>query len=76
MPAPITELAGRLIVDGDQQKIEDLHGRCGPAAVAIALNRTGWNLRSPLALAARTDNVPLDGPIYHLLLTAETEGLA
>lgn len=79
LPAPITELAGRLRVDGELQEIKDLHGRCGPAAVAISLNRTGWNLRAPLALAARADNVPLDGPlhgpIYHTLITAESEGL-
>lgn len=75
LPAPMTELAGRLTIDGDEQRLEDLHGKCGAAMVAASLNRTGWGLRSPLAVSARASNVPLDGALYRALVGAHGEGL-
>jgi hypothetical protein len=76
LPAPITDLAGRLDINGQQQVLTDLHGLCGAANVAASLNRTGWSTRSPLAISARADNVTLDAAIYRMLASANAEGLA
>ncbi len=76
LPAPVTELAGRLEIDGQEQRLIDLHGQCGLATVAASLNRSGWSLRSPFAVSARATGVNLDAPVYRLLATARDEGLA
>jgi hypothetical protein len=76
LPAPLTELTGRAIINGDVQQIEDLHGHCGASLVAASVNRSGWHLRAPIALSARADNVTLDEAIYRTLGTAQAEGLA
>jgi hypothetical protein len=67
---PVTELAGSIIVDAGQLKIEQARGKWGSAAVAISLNRAGWSAAAPIALSARVDGVPLDEELQRALATA------
>jgi hypothetical protein len=67
LPAPATNLKGRLRATRDELRIEDLRGRCGKAAVAFSVHRKGWSGHSPLALAARAENVELDQELYERL---------
>jgi hypothetical protein len=67
---PITEIAGKMSVDGAQLKLENLRGKWGPAAVALSLNRNGWGADAPIALAAAANNIPLDEALYQALVTA------
>ena len=52
LPQPITELAGRIALDVNHLRIEEMTGKCGMATVAVSLNRTGWAANAPIALAA------------------------
>ena len=54
---PVTELTGRIVADGSQLKIEQLHGKWDTAVVALSLNRSGWQAMAPIALSARIDDV-------------------
>jgi len=66
----ITELAGKMVVDGHSLRVEQLRGKWGPAAVALSLNRSGWAASAPMALSARAENVPLDEQLHRTLATA------
>jgi hypothetical protein len=73
---PVSELAGELIIDGGQLRVEQARGKWGPATVAIALNRSGWAVDAPIALSARVDDVPLDADLQRALATAANPPIA
>jgi hypothetical protein len=67
---PITELTGKVNVDSQQLKLENIHGKWGNAAAAISLNRTGWAAGAPIAISARATDAMLDEALYQALITA------
>jgi hypothetical protein len=67
LPQPVTELAGKVSLDANQLKVEQLSGRWGVAAVAMSLNRNGWAASAPMTIAARASDAPLDQPLYRTL---------
>ena len=75
LPQPVTELTGRVVVDGATLQVEQLTGKCGAAAVAASLNRNGWAATAPLALSARAEGVPLDDRLYQTLAAASNDTL-
>lgn len=74
LPLPLTELAGAITVDGQEMKLDQLHGKCGAAAVALNVNRNGWAATAPVALSGRMENLPLDEGLYHALSTTANRG--
>ncbi len=67
---PVTELAGKIVVDSQRLQLENIHGKWGVAAVALSLNRSGWSAAAPMAVSARAANVPLDDELYQELQRA------
>jgi uncharacterized protein involved in outer membrane biogenesis len=67
---PVTELAGSIVLDNQQLKLDNIHGKWGAGTVAVSLNRSGWTAAAPIALSARAANVPLDDDLYKALQTA------
>ena len=67
LPRPITELTGRIALDVNHLRIEEMTGKCGMATVAISLNRAGWSADAPIALAAYANDAPLDRELYTAL---------
>jgi len=67
LPRPITDLSGDLQCTNNMLQLSDLRARCGSASVTAAITRNGWCHDSPLALAARVEQLPLDEPLYAAL---------
>ncbi len=74
LPQPLTDVAGAIAVDGDQQTVEQLHGKCGAAALAINVNRIGWGPAAEIALSGSMENLPLDEGLYQALVTTGGRG--
>lgn len=67
LPMSLTDLSGRLAVDGDAILIEQVRGKCGNAAFAAAARRQGWSPQAPMAVTGRIADLPLDRRLYDAL---------
>ena len=67
---PVVELTGRLTVDPQQLKIDELRGKWGPSSLALSANRNGWEPNAKIALCGRIDNVGLDEELHRTLAIA------
>ncbi|HMO87468.1 MAG TPA: hypothetical protein PKC18_21355, partial [Lacipirellulaceae bacterium] len=76
LPAPITELAGQIVVAGDQLQVRNMRGKCGAAEVGAAVNRSGWAPRAPLAAVLTATDAVLDDALYQSLRRFDAAGLA
>ncbi len=74
LPGPVTELAGRIAVQGGLLQIENVHGKCGPAAVGASINRNGWAARAPVAMSLWATNATLDAALYQSMRRFEAAG--
>lgn len=59
LPEPLTDVALVGHADVNSLVIERLEGKCGPAAVVLALNRAGWSANAPLAGVAKVVGLAL-----------------
>lgn len=59
LPDPLTDVAFKGSADPQKLTIERLDAKCGPASVALALNRSGWSANARLAMSAKIDGLSL-----------------
>jgi hypothetical protein len=64
---PLTDSSLRAKADPNGLVIENLVGKWGPAALAIACQRTGWSANAPIGLSARIVGLPLDDRLKSMM---------
>ena len=67
LPRPLTDLSCEIRVENETTTIEGLRCNCGSAALALQLERRGWQLAAPLSLALRAENVLMDRVLHDAL---------
>jgi hypothetical protein len=69
-PEPITDLRASVSCSNQGLEVKHASARCGSAAVQVALRRTGWAEKSPLALNAKVRNFHVDEKWFRALPAA------
>jgi hypothetical protein len=69
-PEPITDLRASIACTNQGLEIKNAQARCGAATVQLALRRTGWAEKSPLAVNAKVGNFTVDEKWFRALPAA------